>query len=438
MAPDEGRSSAGRLARRAGWNIIDQALSSLSNLALSLIVARAVDADAFGAFTLSFTVYSVAILVTRSLASQPMMMRFTAVSRPEFHRAAGQSTGMATAIGLGLGLLVLVCGLVLGGDVGAALLAMAVLLPGLLLQDAWRMVFFADRRPELAALVDAVWMVLQLIAVTALLVGGVGDAVPFVIAWGLSGTLAAVLGAWRSRCAPALRSSGQWLRSHWDLTRFLVLEALLLQGAYQGALLLVGAFGTLTDVGSLRGAQVILGPVTLLATSAMAFGVPELSRRTGLTARARLLAATGLGAVLSVAGLLWGIVALLLPDDWGVALLGDSWSGVSAVLLASVIGQVGNLLSVGPACVVYGMGRADAVFRVHAAVSVMLVAFGVLGLWLGGAAGAALGFAAAYWAVVPVWFLTVSRLGREADRLREEAVPDEPSSAVLPAGLVDE
>lgn len=101
---------------------------------------------------------------------------------------------------------------------------------------------------------------------------------------------------------------------------------------------------------------------------------------------------------------------LLIPDSWGGELLGDSWEGVRGVLLASVIGQTGNLLSVGPACVAYGMGRSDAVFRIHAAVSVMLVVFGLGGLWLGGAEGTAYGFALAYWAVIPVWFRTVARL----------------------------
>jgi hypothetical protein len=62
------------------------------------------------------------------------------------------------------------------------------------------------------------------------------------------------------------------------------------------------------------------------------------------------------------------------------------------------------------------MGKSATTFRIHVAVSVMLVAFGMTGLWLGGAAGAAYGFAVAYWAVVPVWFVVLNRLGREAER----------------------
>ncbi|MPQ97962.1 hypothetical protein GB931_08500 [Modestobacter sp. I12A-02628] len=422
-----GRSTVVRLARRAGWNLVDQALSSFSNLALSLLVAKAVDKEAFGAFTVSFTVYSVAVLVSRSLCSQPMMMRFTAVGPAEFRTAAGQSTGTAAVVGFGLGVLALVAGLVAGGGVGTALLAMALLLPGLLVQDAWRMAFFAQGKPHLAAMLDGVWTVLQLVAVGVLLAVGLDSAVPFVIAWGLAAAAAAVLGAQQGATAPRVRATRTWLRNHWDLTRWLLTEALLLQGAYQGALLLIGALGTLSDVGSLRGAQVLIGPLSLLAASAGAFGVPEISRRPQLRTRPRLLAAGGLGGLLAVGGLVWGTGMLLLPDTWGEVLLDDTWAGARMVLLASVVGQVGNLLSVGPATVVYGMGRGDAIFAVHAAVSGMLVVFGLGGLYLGGAEGAAWGFALAYWVAVPFWFRQVHVLGKANDAARDAEAAAPPS-----------
>ncbi|WP_369140773.1 hypothetical protein [Modestobacter versicolor] len=411
------RGKVAKLAKRASWNVVDQALSSLSNLALSVLVARSVDSEAFGAFTVSFTVYSVAVLCSRALVSQPLMIRFSAADAGSFRTAAGGSTGAATAVGVLLGLVVLAAGAAIGGGVGTALLVMALLLPGLLLQDAWRMAFFAQRRPELATLLDAVWFVLQFAGVAVFLAIGTDSIVPFVLSWGLAAAVAAAIGAQRGRTAPRLRSALSFVRAHWDLTAWLLFESILLQGAYQGALLLAGAFGTLSDVGSLRGAQVVLGPMTLLSTSAVAFGVPELSRRGYLSARHRNVAAIGLGGVLAVIGVVWGTLMLLLPDAWGEALLGDSWDGVRAVLFASLIGQVANLISVGPSCVVHAMGKSVSTFRIHLALSIMLVGFGLGGLFLGGAVGAAWGFTIAYWAVVPFWFLTLHRLGREAERL---------------------
>jgi O-antigen/teichoic acid export membrane protein len=409
------RRTVARLARRAGWNVVDQGLVSLNNLALSLLVARSVDSEAFGAFTVSFTVYSIAVLASRALVSQPLMVRFSGADPDRFREEAGRSTGTAVVLGMGLGVVALILGLTLRGGIGTALLAMALVLPGLLLQDAWRMVFFAQRRPDRATLVDATWMVLQLSAVSVFMVVGIDDVVPYILAWGLAALVAGALGARRGRTLPRLTATGPFLRRHWDLTGYLLFEALLLQGAYQGALLLAGAVGSLSDIGSLRGAQVVLGPVTLLATSAVAFGIPEISRRPSMRARHRNLFAAGLGGVLALSALAWGALMLVLPDEVGTELLGDSWDGVRAVLLASVIGQVGNCISVGPSCVVHAMGRSASTFRIHVAVSVMLVAFGVTGVWLAGAVGAAYGFAIAYWAVVPVWFFTLNRLGRQAE-----------------------
>jgi hypothetical protein len=268
--------------------------------------------------------------------------------------------------------------------------------------------------------------------VSVLLATGADDALPFVVAWGLAALAAAVLGARQGRVPPLVHEARRWLTDHWDLTRYLVVESLLLQGAYQGALLLVSALGSLGDIGALRGAQVALGPISLLAASALAFAVPEVSRRPGLTTRQRLVVAGGIGGVLSLGGLVWGLVMLALPTPWGEALFGDTWSGIRTVLVASLVGQVGNLLSVGPACIVYGMGRAKAVFRIHAAISAMLVVFGVGGLLLGGAPGAAYGFALAYWLGVPAWYRCVVKVGREADAAAEadaEAAASEDSRA---------
>ena len=49
--------------RRFGWGMGDQALSSLTNFAVGIAVARSVSASAFGAFALAFSFYSIALSV---------------------------------------------------------------------------------------------------------------------------------------------------------------------------------------------------------------------------------------------------------------------------------------------------------------------------------------------------------------------------------------
>lgn len=415
------------LARRAGWSVADQALSSLSNLVLALLVARAVDADGFGAFTVAFAVYSSGVLLSRTLVSQPLAVRFAGAGAGDYRRAVGMSTGTAVVLGLTCGLAVVLVGALLGGAVGGALAAVGVALPGLLLHDAWRMAFIVQGRPERAVLLDVVSVVLQVVAVVGLLRLDVDDPVPFVLAWGAAASLAAVVGVALGPVLPRLSRTRRWLRVHWDLTRYLLSESVLVQGAFQGALLLVGVFATLRDVGALRGAAVVVGPVSLLAMSAQAFGIPELARRTHLTVRRQRLAAALIGGLLAAIGVGWGLLVLLMPDSAGAYLLGASWPGVEPVLLPTVLGQVVNLVSVGAICVIMSKAQVRTAFLINGTVAVLLVCLGVLGAWLAGAVGAAWGFTAAYATVMPIWIWSMLRATRpqqeRLDRATDTARP---------------
>mgnify|MGYP001506832666 CR=1 FL=1 len=409
--PAKGRGIL-HLARRAGWSVADQALSSLSNLVLALLVARAVDADGFGAFTVAFAVYSSGVLLSRTLVSQPLAVRFAGADRADYRRAVGMSTGTAVVLGLAGGVAVVLVGALLAGPIGGALAAVGLALPGLLLHDAWRMAFIIQGRPERAVLLDVVSIALQVGAVVWLLQMDVDDPVPFVLGWGAAASLASVVGVALGPVLPRLSRTRRWLRAHWDLTRYLLSESVLVQGAFQGALLLVGVFATLRDVGALRGAAVVVGPVSLLAMSAQAFGIPELARRTGLSVRRQRLAAALIGGLLAAIGAAWGLLVLAMPESVGEYLLGDSWPGVQPILLPTVLGQVVNLISVGAICVIMARAQVRTAFLINGTVAVLLVGLGVLGAWLAGAAGAAWGFTAAYATVMPIWIWSMLRASR--------------------------
>ena len=56
----------------------DQAFSSLTNFLLSLVIARNVTPEAFGAFTLAFAAYTIVLTIARSLTSEPLTIRYSA------------------------------------------------------------------------------------------------------------------------------------------------------------------------------------------------------------------------------------------------------------------------------------------------------------------------------------------------------------------------
>lgn len=398
------------LVGRAGWNLLDQVISSGTNAVLSFLVARSVDATAFGGFAVAFTVFSLLVGASRALATSPLSVRYADAEPARFQGAAAVAVGSALTLGLVGGLACLAVGAALGGGIGQALVALGVVFPALLAQDAWRFVFFAASRPAAAALNDAVWAVVQIGAVALVLAAGRPGAATLVLAWGGAAAVAALVGVRQARAWPRPLDSADWFRRHRSLTGYLVAEFGMLQGCQQGALLVVAAVGSLEAIGALRGVQVLLGPTTILGVAAFSFIVPELARRRPTaTAQLWIRGALGVSAVVSVLGFTWGVIFVVAPDAVGRALLGDTWPSVSEILWPTIIGQLGATLPHGPSCVLIAMDRARASLMLNIVYAPLIFIGGVGGVLLGGAYGAAWGFAAAFWVMVPLWWLRLLR-----------------------------
>ncbi|GAA4657887.1 hypothetical protein [Kineococcus glutinatus] len=421
---------------RAVWNLADQVVCSVNNALLAFVVANAFpdDASQFGAFSIAFTVFSIVVGLSRALATTPVSIKFAGEAPAVFRPAATAALGTAVALGAAAGVVSAVVGSLLGGALGTALVAFGVVLPGLLLQDSWRQVFFALQRPAAAALMDVTFAVLQVGALVVLLRGEHPTVVPFVLAWGGSALLASVLGMVQLRLLPRLQDSGRWVRDQWELTRYLVPEFVVLQAGAQLAVLVVAAIGSQADAGYLRAANILTGPATIMATGLMSYAIPELSRRRdGLGVRGWRLAALPVSGAVLLTGLAWGVLVLLLPDAAGRFLLEDVWEGASGVLLPIIVGQAGAALSVGPAAVLYGMERAAVTFRIHVVYAVLVLVLSAGGAVLGGAVGAAWGGAIAFWVVVPSWFVAVHRQSAAAVAAREPDRSDEVAEGSAPS-----
>lgn len=409
-----GRTAAAALAGRALWTLVDQVLVSASTMLMSVLIARSVSANSFGAFSLAFAVFALSVVVTRAVAGRPVSVRFAGRPLEDFVEAARSSAGTALATGLMLGAASVGAGLLAGGELGRGLIAIGVVLPGLLVQDNWRLVLVAQGRVRRAVVTDGTWAAGQTAGALALAHAGVDEAYPYILAWGASAALAAVVGVVLSGAPPRLRSTRSWMSAHRDLTWFLLAEVLLLQGTYQGVLVLVGTFGDLADAGVLRAAQVVLGPVMLVSQSAQAFLLPELARRTGLDPRRRLLAGTALSAALSVVAASYGAAVLLLPDPVGRQLLGVTWEGTRDVLPVSIAAQVAVMAAMGAACVLYSLGRARATFAISVTTAALMAVGGPVGLAVGGVLGAAAGLGLANVIALPLWWRAAVRWSHTA------------------------
>ena len=401
--------ASSRLLRVVSWNVVDQALSALSNLGLSIAVARTTTANGFGAFAVAFLLFGVSLAVTKAAVGQPMQMRLSGASTAERQRGFQAGLGAASVFGLAFGLLMAVAGLALGGEVGAAVVALAFVLPGLMLQDSCRMAAFTLGKPQLAALIDAIWTAIQFGLLAILISNGRHQVGGLILAWGAAAALSALVGLAVLHTRPAPSKAWSWVREQRDLIRYLLPEYFLGLGATQLGILLVGAMAGATAVGSLRAAQVLLGPLGIVGAAVFQFAVPEVARRASVSSRWLATLAAGLSGGLGLLTIGYVALLLVLPDAVGVMLFGDSWAGAAAVLLAMGLSSVSSALANGPAGVLYGLGQARATFRINLAKGPVLLLALLASTFLAGAVGAAWALAAVEACVLPLWILTLRR-----------------------------
>ncbi|HEY5879957.1 MAG TPA: hypothetical protein VIU11_13680 [Nakamurella sp.] len=410
----------GRLAGRVSWTVVDQGLSAASNFLLSVMVARAVDAEEFGAFAVAFLVYSITLAANRAMVGQPLQITFAAEGPRQFRSAVRSALGATLLVGLVTGGLLALAGWAVSGPTGHALIALAVTLPGLLVQDICRMAFFAAGTPARAAAIDALWTLVMMVGLTLGSGSAAGVWLPLLI-WGGSGLLSGMLGLFLLGTLPRLRGAIRWALAQRRLTGYLLLEYALSQGLAQVGILMVGVLGTAAGVGALRAGQVLVGPLNILGTAAFMFAVPEVARRSTLSPAARQRFALSVSAVLGGIAVCYSALLLLLPDGWGEQLLGASWTGAQSVLLPTCVLAVSAAVAAGPVTMLYGMGLARVTLGVNLIRAPMLLVALLVAIPLWDAVGAAWALAAVETALLPIWFL---RLRRELARTAGPPVGD--------------
>ncbi|MFE1308907.1 hypothetical protein [Streptomyces sp. NPDC058755] len=390
---------------RAAWGFIDQALSSASNFLVSALAAHSLAPREFGAFALAFAVYLLLLGVSRALCTEPLAVRYTAQEQVVFDAGARRAVGSVTVLGLLLGGACLAVGLLIGGSAGGALVALGVAAPALLVQDAWRYVFFASGRVRSAALNDFVWVLAQ-VGLFGLMSGGVlpRSGPIMIIAWGAGAGLGAVLGLRQSRIVPAWSSLPGWVREHSDLCGRFAGEFIAAAGAVHLVNFGIGVTAGLAAAGSIRGALLVFGPLSMILMAAAVVLLPEFVRNAHfsvdvLTRNARLASWALFGV-----SVVWGLVCLATPASIGQRLLGQNWPGMRSVLPQIAVMMCGAGASVGATLGLRAVGAARRSLRARLSIIPVTIVGGLLGASLWSAAGAAMGFAVASVTGAVIWW----------------------------------
>jgi O-antigen/teichoic acid export membrane protein len=411
------------MLRRLGWGVADQALSSLTNFLVGAYVARTLGTVEFGAYSLAYVTYSFLLNASRGLATDPLVVRHSGRLTPGWRVAVGRATGAATVVGVTGGACCAVGGVVLGVEttVGAAFLALGITLPGLMLQDAWRFVFFSVGLGRRAFVNDAVWGAALVGALVVLQhKGGAPGVFEVSLAWGLTACLAALLGVAQSRVRPRPAQVRRWLVQHRDLAFRYLVENLSLSGAAQLRMYAVGALAGLAAVGAVRGAEMLLGPFFVVMFGLSLVTVPEAVRVLQRAPGRLRTFCLALGALQAVAAAAWGgLLLLLLPRGLGEWLLGDVWRSASVLLLPATLAVLFTSMGVGAASGVRALGASRRSLRAQLVAASAYLVGGVAGAAAGGALGTVWGVAAATALGAAVWWVQLS--AGVADRLVEEA-----------------
>ncbi|WP_332871919.1 hypothetical protein [Streptomyces triticisoli] len=426
--PASGPSRVPRRSAAAFASVLDQAASSLTNIAVLVIAARVSTVHGFAAFSMVYLAFTVLLGLNTAYVGQAVVLTRgdTAATGAACRSAVSFTALAATAVGALLATAGAVTTAVTGGwaGPGGAFLALGLVLPLVLVQDGLRYAFSTLRRPGLALAADSLRLVC---VVPALLLQPRHTAPGLLVAvWGLSAVPALLLGLrllWpyvrsaRTDLSPYVR------RGH--LGQRFVVEFAVGNASSQLAVLGLGLFAAPLAVGALRGATTLFGPLNVLFNSVNAFGPPLLGRLGGRRATAR--AAAGVGLVLCAVGLAWGLVLHALPDGVGRQLLGATWQSASVLLPAS--GAQYAVMGLGTcALVTLRVLSPRATLPVQVVFSLLSVVLMLGGYLLSGSAlGAAWGLAAgSALKAVAAWTRVV--------RLRAEERPTAASVPAVPTG----
>jgi O-antigen/teichoic acid export membrane protein len=409
-------------SQRLSWGVADQAMSSLSNFAVNIYVARTLGAVQYGAFGLAYVTYGFALNASRGLATDPLLVRFSGTDEPTWRRAVTKCTGTAATVGLTTGAIVLAAAALLSGTARLAFLALGLTLPGLMLQDSWRYSFFAHGRGAQAFLNDTVWTVVLIPALVLLRATGYANVFWFVFAWGAAAGVAAAIGPLQARLAPRLSGAWEWVSHHRDLGPRYLIEGT----ANNGAGLLrnygVGVFLGLASVGYVQAATTLMGPFMVIYFGMGLVTLPEAARILRRSPRHLphfcLLVSGGLAFL----GLIWGIVLVVaLPRGLGHLMLGNLWKPTFPLVWPTVLSIIGSCVSTGAGTGLHALGAAKRSVSAMIYGSALSVVLSLAGALTYGAEGTMIGTAVAAWIMALLFWFQFRKALRDYDGTPAEA-----------------
>lgn len=266
--------------------ILDQGLYSGANFVTSIVLARTLSREHFGAFALGFAVLSFFMQVYTSFALEPM-----GVIGPSDYAGRirsyllGQTQLLFTLvlpISLALALFVWLFAMRVGHTEGGTILVVSALtLPFILFPLLMRRIFYILFRPGIALLGSLIYSVLLvamiMIADSLIVLNDTAGILILAIAGSASGGVLLQI---------FLRSGGSEthavelrtiLRRTWDFGKWLIFSGILIGLATQSQVYLTGVLSSVEAAGAVRILQTYIQPMMLTSTAFSALAAPAIA-----------------------------------------------------------------------------------------------------------------------------------------------------------------
>lgn len=419
---------------RAFISLVDQGVSSISNVIGPLVVARVAGRERLGGYAVALTGWVLLQGVNNSLVTTPLIVRRRTFAAARQMIPLASSSGVL--VGVAGGVLMAVSGLIatLRGStsVGHALLAMAPWAVFLVLQDFWRWICIFAGRPDRALVNDGTYLVVQVALIVTGWLTGYRTASFVISAWGVGAFVGAAVGFIQFKTSPQLKGACAGLRESWAQGRWLLAEVctvfLFTQASTYVTLAVLGA----ASVGALQAAQTLMGPATVIVLAGQMFSLTESAAqfRDGDWTRLRRAArntSLGVGALVGAYGLVVaGAGQVILTTVYG-----PSFARFHLLLALMAIHYVVGSMAQGPTAALKASGtlRSLVIARICVALGSLVVLTATSRAWgLVGVGWGSVTTALVYLLVLWIVFFRVSRVG-----LRRESGAGGQAGEVVPS-----
>ncbi|HEX2296656.1 MAG TPA: hypothetical protein VHN37_15290 [Actinomycetota bacterium] len=332
------------LVRQGGWALVDQALSSGTNFAVAILVARFLGPADFGSFSYAYTAWIALMGIGRSLLVQPFQVTASALDGDEWREATKAAAGSVALLGAAAGAVIAVVAVAVGVDdpTGATLLAMAACSVPLLLQDFWRFAAFSRGDARGAAANDGLWAVVQVAAFAGVAATMELTAPVAFLAWAAGAAAGALYGMRQHRVAPAFTTAtAAWARGVLGLGGWFTLSNVLYTAGVQASLVVVGVVDGRAAIGGLRSIVNLFGPAQLVRDASENVVLPRATRAlatSGIAGTRKI--ALAYSAFVAGVMTLYGL-ALVVAGRWVLGgVFGTEFERFSSLMLPIAVGTV--------------------------------------------------------------------------------------------------